>query len=294
MKIKPRQYPHPVLSDFSDDIVGAQFQSTVTVKGTKTAYAFDVSVKTSDRDIAKLMDSGDAQYAVHVECPATRYRALFADGVTKFKFEISASLIDGRVEVCTFILAAHGVPKYDNKNFHSDYEGLSFVVRKGDTLAVGAEADFVAAKKTDPLRNIPSIFVVVPNEAADAPAMDLDTTGHKIRVSLSKPNYDAYAYLRQVQTLQTSLISTVIVPALVAVLESIRTAGALADGLDAFESRRWYSTLSRRLKELGVDPARPDSFSSSTPRLAQELIGETLSNSLKSLRSYEETDTEAV
>src|SRR5207249_938487 len=114
---------------------------------------------------------------------------------------------------------------------------------------VAPDQSFVAEKKTDPLRKIPSIFVIVPNEADDAPAMDIDTDGHKVRVSLSKPNYEAYTLLRQAQPLHSSLNSMIVIPALVAVLESIRHA-ATSDGLAAFESRRWYITLSRRLKEL--------------------------------------------
>ena len=122
--------------------------------------------------------------------------------------------------------------------------------------------------------------------------MDIDTTGHKVRVSLSKVNYEAYTFLRPAQTLHTSLNSMIIVPALIAVLESIQRAAGTPDGLAAFESRRWYSTLARRLKELGVDPANPDSFFESTPALAHRLIGEPLTDGLKSLRSYEETDDE--
>jgi hypothetical protein len=292
MQVKARSYPHPVLSYFSDDVTGSQFQSTVAVKGTKTAYVFDITAKTSNRDLHKLIGDGQARYAVHVECAPTRYRSLFADQAERFRFEIPASAIDGRVEVCSFILAVDGLPMYTNKSFHSDYQGISFKVQKGDTLAVAADATFIAEKKIDPLRKIPSIFVVVPNESDDAPAMDLDTDGHKIRISLSKANYQAYTYLRQAQPLHSSLNAMVIAPALVAVLESIRRAATTADGLASFESRRWYSVLGRRLKELGIDPNSPDSFAESTPALANRLIGEPLSDGLQSLKSYEEPEEE--
>jgi hypothetical protein len=56
------------------------------------------------------------------------------------------------------------------------------------------------------------------------------------------------------------------------------------------ESRRWYSTVARRLKALGVDPSNPDGFPESSPALALKMIGEPLTDGLKSLRSYEETD----
>ncbi len=290
MQVRVRSYPHPVLAYFNDDIVGSQFQSTVAVRGTKTAYVFDITMKTSNQDLADMIEAGKAQYAVHIECALTRHRALFTGRTERFRFEIPSSSIDGRVEVCSFVLALDELPAYANTGFHPDYHSLSFSVRKGDTLAVAPDQTFIAEKKTDPLRRIPSIFVVVPNEAYDAPAMDIDTDGHKVRVSLSRLNYEAYMFLRQAQPLHSSLNSMIIVPALVAVLEAIRRAASTADGLATLESRRWYTTVARRLKELGIDPSNPDGFPDSSPALAHKLIGEPLTDGLKSLRSYEETD----
>src|SRR5687768_15032583 len=99
MQVRPRAYPHPVLSYFSDDVVGAEFQSTVSVKGTRTAYLFAVTAKTSSRDLVALIEAGRAQYAIHVECASTRYRSIFANSAERFSFQIPASELDGRVEV---------------------------------------------------------------------------------------------------------------------------------------------------------------------------------------------------
>src|SRR5438093_954593 len=128
MQIKPRSYPHPVLAYFSDDIIGSAFQATVSVEGTKTAYVFDVTAKTSNRDLEALISTGKAEYAIHIECALTRYRGLFSDQQEKFRFEVPASSIDGRVEVCSLIVAADDIGTYQNKKFHPDYKGLSFAV----------------------------------------------------------------------------------------------------------------------------------------------------------------------
>lgn len=129
MRVKPRSYPHPVLSTFGDDIVGSQFQVTVAVTGTKTTYVIDVRAKTSNSELASLIAKGQAQYAVHLECPLTRYRALFSSANEQFSFEVPAADIDGSVEVCSFILATKDLAGYVSKGFHADYKGLSFSVR---------------------------------------------------------------------------------------------------------------------------------------------------------------------
>lgn len=289
MLVKPRAYPHPVLSHFGDDIVGSLFQATVVVKGTQTSYQFDIAAKTSNADLKALLKDGQAQIAIHVECASTRYRSVFLSSDEKFSFQIPSADIDGRVEICSFIVAANDIVSYSNKGFHPDYQGLSFPVRRGDTLAVAPDASFLADKRIDPLRRIPSIFVVVPDERPQAPAMDIDTTGHKVRVSLAPANFAAYSFLKDAQGLHTTLNTLIVIPALIAVLEQVKRAAA-SEGLASLESRRWYMTLARKLRELGVQPEVSDSFGDSTPTLAQRLVGEPLTDSLRSLKGYEQDD----
>lgn len=287
MRVKQRSYPHPVLSTFGDDVVDSQFQMAVGISGTKTSYLIQVAAKTSNAGLATLVKNGKAQYALHLECPLTRYRALFSSTKEEFSFEIPASEIDGPVEVCSFILASKDIPSYTNKGFHPDYKSLAFPVSAGDTLAVYDDQMFLADKTIDPLRQIPSIFVIVPAEAKDAPPIEVDLTSHKVSVRLSKDNYEIYRTLRNDQTLHSTLTALVIIPALIFVIDCVKQAAGSPEGLVQFESRRWFTVLARRLKELGIDPAKEDSFESqASPSLAQALIGKPLTDSLQTLRSY--------
>lgn len=290
MQIKPRSYPHPVLSHFGDDIVGSVFQPTVTVKGTKTSYLFSAVFRTSNGDLRSLVEDKSAEYALHVECAATRYRSIFKSIDGQFSFEIPAHLLDGKVECCSFILATCDIADYRNSGAHADYAGLKFGVRKGDTLAVGPDCSFIAEKKIDPLRKIPSIFVVVPNENDDAASIDINATGDKIQVKLSKPNFDAYKFLSQAQPMHAALSSMIIVPALVALLEQAKEASASQEELASLESRRWYRVLVRALKDIGVDANDPNAFKDSSILLAQRLIGDPLSGGLQALQRYEQDE----
>lgn len=291
MQLKPRAYPHPVLHHLTDDVVGAQFQQNVRVRGTQTAYVFEVLAKTSSKDLRRLIAEGKAQYAVHVECATTRYRRLFSSTDERYGFEIEAATIDERVEVCSLIVAAEDIAAYANAQFHPDYGGATFAVRKGDTLAVASDSHFTADKKLDPLAKIPSIFVVVASDDPNAPAMDVDTDGPKVRVTLSKDGYAAYAHLRHSQTLAQVLTSMIVVPALVVVLEELKTA-VRDDELAAYECHRWYATVARRLRDFEVEPERLHESTPSTLALVHKLIGEPLQAGLRSLRAYEEDESE--
>lgn len=290
MQVKPRSYPHPVLSHFGDDVVGSIFQPVVKVEITKNAYALNAVFKTNNEDLVQLVKAKKAFYAVHVECLQTRYREIFTTSTDSLSFEIPSGQIEGRVEVCSFILAAQQIKSYRNSGFHADYAKLSFTVRKGDTLAVGQDREFTAEKKSDPLRKVPSIFSIVPSDDPAATGMDIDTGGSKVIVRLSQKNFDAYKTLRQSQPLHPVLSATVIVPALVTVLDDIRRA-AMAGEIDGYADRRWFIVLSRKLRDIQIDATNPDGFVDSTLKIAHELLGQPLTASLEALMSTEE-DTE--
>lgn len=291
MQVKPRAYPYPVLSHFGDDIVDSVFMPVVTVKGTKNAYIFNAIFKTNNADLLSLIDQQKARYAVHVECNQTRYRNIFTGSDEKLSFEIAAGLLDGRVEVCSFILAAKPLDKYKNANFHPDYAKLVFRVRRADTLAVGLDREFWAEKKTDPLRKVPSIFSIVQSDDPEATSMDVDLSGSKIRVALTKANFDAYVFLRQSQALHPVLSACIIVPALVDVIEEIRRS-SIDKALGAYAERRWFLVLAKRLRELKIDPDDPDSFVDSSLKIAHELLGQPVPASLEGLKSMIEEDVE--
>ena len=287
MQINPRAYPHPVLSHFGDDIEGCVFQGVVTGKGAKNSYVFDAVFKTNNSDLLTLVAQKKAQYAVHVECNTTRYRNIFKSLTEKFSFEIPAGVINGKVELCSFILADKPLEKYKNSNFHGDYGKLSFHVRRGDTLAVGYDQIFSADKKNDPLRNISSILSIVRNDASNASGMDIELGGSKILIRLSKPNYETYMALRQSAEHRPILFASIIVPALLDVLEKVRRA-SIQGALDAFSERRWYIVLSKRLREMKIDPDDEATFVDSSLKIAHNLMGQPLEASLQRLVAMSE------
>jgi hypothetical protein len=290
MQINPRAYPHPVLAHWGDDILNSTFQGVVSGKGAKNSYVFEAVFKTNNADLIELVEQKAAFYAVHLECTSTRYRNLFRSSSEKFYFEVAAGLIDGKVEVCSFILAAEHMENYRNGSFHPDYGKAAFRVRKGDTLAVGHDRIIAADKKHDPLRKVSSIFSIVPNESEKATGMDIETGGAKVVIRLSRPNFDSYISLRHSPAYHPVLIATIVVPALVEVLERVRRA-ALASELDSCSEHRWFMVISRRLRDLHIDIENdPESFVDSSLKVAHELLGQPLGASLDGLKAIAEDD----
>lgn len=285
MKINERLYPHPVLAHFSDDLTGCVFQITPKVHPARSAYKLHVRARTSSRNLAALVAEGKAAYGIHVECGATRFRQLIPSRDEEFYHEIPAENLDGRVEICSLIVATEDIPAYRNSNFHPDYGDIAFFVKKGDVLAVGNDIFFDATKDIDPLQNVASIFRVRPNPQVDAPSFAIDLQDHYVIIFLSQQNFDAYSQLRLDQDKQATLASMIVTPALVHIIEEVK-----AGDENAFFDLRWFKVVSRKLKALGCDPVENSSaWSEDSPLiLAQKLIGDPLSSSLQLMMAEED------
>ena len=162
-------------------------------------------------------------------------------------------------------------------------------VRQADTLAVGHDHEFTAEKKVDPLRKVPAIFSIQPNDDPDATGMDIDISGNKVTVKLSRPNYNAYAQLKNDAKLHPMLSLAVIVPALVAVIDEMRRE-ATTGSISEYKDRRWFLVISRRLREIGIDPEDADTYNESSLRMAHEMLGQPLGESRAGLKDMRETE----
>lgn len=280
MFIKPRQFPHPVLSDFSDDMVGCDFQASLLPSVTSSTYNFNASFMTSCSDLQELITDGKACYAVHIECAKTRFRALHKSHVDVFSFSIPAARLDGTVELSSFILAEDNIDGYSSRFFHEDYAGSSFRIMRGDILAVAENKSFEADKQIEEIKNIPSIFSIQPNRTEDAPPLDVYMVSHKIVIFLSDDNFSRYQLLKSNRDISPIFFQMLIMPALVLVLEILRKQTGEAE---EFDDKRWYKVLSKKLAEKGYKITDLDDSSDSSVLIAQRLVGEPLPLSFKAL-----------
>lgn len=285
MKVSTRYYPHPVLSNFSDDITGSSFEVEADIKPTNGVnYTFNIKCELKNEDLWNYIDQGLACFTIHVECSSTRMREVFKSYTNEFSFDILADRLNGKVEVCAFILADKDIHNYFNSMFHDDYSGISFEVVKGDVLAVATGKRFDADKEKDDLKSIPSIFTVGKNEEHDAPPLDIDFgQTNKIVLKLSKKNFEYYGQLAKNSDLGKIVASMILVPALVALLEQIKSSDF---DYEQYESCKWFKSIERRLMSLGIDIKENNDFQDSTIVVAQKIVGDPLDGSLKDLFNY--------
>ncbi|MFB5762930.1 hypothetical protein [Paenibacillus medicaginis] len=285
MQISLRQYPHPVLSYYSDDFVDSDFQASLKNSKTHSSYIFDSYCVTSSEGINRLIEQRKAKFAFHFECQSTRYRKVFSSFDSNFTFTLPAQDVEGKVQICAFILAVTDIDNYQLPEFHPDYEGYSFQIKKGDILALDAERTFFAEKEIDPLKRVPSIFSIQPNRSEDAQAIEVDSSGNKIIIKLSKDNFENYKSISLNPSFQPLLSSMIVIPALVSILEMLRS--EQNSNID-YEECRWYQVILMRLKDFGIELGTHSFEQESTISIAHKLIGDPLSLSFSALMNLEE------
>ncbi|MCG6182297.1 hypothetical protein H1215_02365 [Anoxybacillus sp. LAT_38] len=290
MKVKQKYYPHPVLQKGSDDFVDCEFNVSIEPKAEQNNYCFTVTAETTSKDMEELIKQERAYYSIHIECKNTRFRKIIKFTENNFSFRIPASNLDGKVELCSFIIAACDIDNYTDENFHPDYDGISFKVYKGDILAIGDEFSFSADKEIDPLIKVPSIFNIIRDDRRNAPPIDIDAGTDKVNIVLSKDNFEKYGILKSLQkdynNLTALISSLLIIPAIVMLLENIKVRLESTDDVETLieeleETHRWFRVLKSKLEDLGINIKEPNAFTESTLTIAQKLVGDPLTQGLK-------------
>jgi len=288
MKVDKRLYPHPVLSYYSDDIINSNFKLITSIDTTSDKYVFKVEAKLNNTDIRDLIDNKKAAYAIHIECPTSGFRKMIKSFDPSFNEYISSEYLEGRVEVCSFVIANDVIPQYRNKNFNSDYSNISFVVKKGDVLCIDQDFSFDAVKDTDPLKRISSIFKVKEHrDPKEKTPMTLDLEGEYITINLTKDNFRSYINLRLNRDLEATLASMIIFPALTYVIEYLK---GMNGNFDDSYGKKWFRAISRKMKELGYNIEDDEAWSVHPITLSQQLIGDSLTTALKVMNDMQDIE----
>lgn len=286
MKIKYKHFPHPVLADFLNDFASGSFNSKINVSASDNIYNITAEFQLEDDDIKGYINNNKAEFAVHVECPFTYYRSIFSAEDSLLEFDIPARLLEGRVEISSFVTAADDIDNYKSSNFKDIFKKFSFEIDKGDILAVGNQISFEAEKDTDAVKNIPSIFAVEAHPDENASALDVSTNSEKIIIFLPEKSFNTYKTLRQDPNLNSVLASIIVTPVLTEIIEDFKN-GEGEILLDS-QSHRWFRVLNKKLKEIGIDLKNSDTFNESSVAVVQELIGSPAEKALDDLNRLEE------
>lgn len=287
MDIRHRLYPYPVLSNMTSDYVNSGFSMHLEVSQGMKEICLSISLQLENKEIEQLIIESKAEYVIHIECPYTSYRAVIKTDENEIQKRIPEHKLNGKVAICTFIVAKKDIPQYYNSSFNEDYGGMHFSLNRGNIIGIGGQINIEITKEVEELSKIPSIFTICRCAADIDESMKFDITGKKIAITLCNRSFENYKVLSGFPAMLPVLHSMLIVPALIYTFEMLRK-----EGISEFEDLRWFKSIKRTLNKnnMTLNEALLDTIPSF--ELAQKSLDLPLNRAFDALVSMDTTDEE--
>ena len=132
---------------------------------------------------------------------------------------------------------------------HKEF-GLGWEFQPADFLAI-AEMQ-VAEIGQDKLASMKSIFVLEKDITVPANQISVVLDREEISISANESVWKKIHQMRNYRRGRATLLSSVYMPALIQVLDSIR------GGNSDFEEKRWFRVLTAKCRQLGIDKDNPN------------------------------------
>ncbi|MBT2583159.1 hypothetical protein [Planococcus sp. ISL-109] len=256
MKVKARNFPHPVLNPVSDDFLKGSFKGEIIEKIQENdMLEFKIHLDLNNPDLQNLIRMKKASFNIHFECISTMQRFTFSKSEPDFKISIAKELLNKKVDVNFFILADQNIENYTNTDAHSDYTGVKFGIQKGDILAFSESQTIYIEKQ--PMSNTNSIFKVSKATDPKAPSISISLNENQIEIAIPEASYEKVGQLQAYgDDCNKVLISMLYLPALIDTLFNIQDMAQNQEyELEDIAGLDWYRTLEKRLQKMGYNIA---------------------------------------
>ena len=240
MQLRSKYYTYPVITEDADFYIDSSFTSDVDqdIDGYNIVLILRYELK--NPGLEELMKAGKVKVAHHIECLQTCYRKLILTEENEHRFVIRDGEVNGKVQVCSFLVAMEDIPHYSNELFSQDYKGFNFNIEHGCVMAVGSQIDLRINKIKDDLANTSSIFSIIPNYDETVTNIIVDISGNKIVISVPEKSFAIYSNMSATMDIQPIMHSMLIIPALTYALTELKES---KDELYNYEDYRWFRSL---------------------------------------------------
>lgn len=251
MQIKNKYYPYPVIAAGNDSYEDATFTSDADYAIDAHNVKLTLCAEIDNQLLNDMIKNGAVKYAHHIECQQTCFRKLVLTDEKIHEEIIHESLLNGIVQVCTFLMADEDLVGYANPNFAKDYRGIKFNLDRGCVMAIGSQINIAINKDKEDLSRTSSIFSIRRDHDPSHTELQVSTTGSKIVVLIPEKTCNQYLNLSNQAMFVPVLHSMVIMPALMQVLSELKEA-AQQNALYNYEDLRWFRGLKKTAEKLEI------------------------------------------
>ncbi|MDZ5129852.1 hypothetical protein [Clostridium perfringens] len=268
MKIKNRDYPHPVLSIFNDDYKKSKFLSELTIEQFNETIKIKVDCNLKSKTLSKLIKEKQASYLIHLECVKTRFRKSYTFNEESKEFNIDSKIVDDSIEVIVLIIANERIEKFTSEELNDYFSNMFFEIDKGDVLAVAEQYRISINKKQEGIKSLSSIFTF--KESEDKRKMLLWNINDRcIDINISKEYFIKYNLLKG-SNAQYALGIIFILPVLSEILTDMK------NDEDAYENFIWADSIKDSLNRIGCKLDEDACISNIAYKLLEEIMDKSI------------------
>lgn len=278
MRVKYKLFPYPVLCLDTDDYKKNQFEVDFDIAKDIHQICFQFQVNLEDGLLKEMLEQEQVKLVYHIECPKTLYRQIHCTKNLQHEVSIDEKQLNGKVDICCFIVAAKDLVNYCNDNFNEDYQDVSFEILKGNILGFYNLPRMDFTKNTEELSKISSIFSVIRKEAAEE-GMEIELTGDKIKVCLGNDAFMQYKNFAKTSDYQSMMHATLIFPSLLYALDMI-----MKDGEEDYQEYRWFKAIDQMLSASNKSLNKETIEQMTSYKLAQKLLNLPINRALSNMR----------
>lgn len=284
MEIKHKLYPYPVLSSYSNDYETGTFDVAIDIVRDGYDLRIDFLATITCQSLQECIKQGIAKFVYHLECSQTGFRTIIQTDKISEIYTLLSRSVNGKLQICPFIVAVKDLNAYTSPDFHNDYKGITFDIEAGCVMAVGKMLTVDISKDIDDLANTPSIFNINKNPDPNCKQMIVDMSQRKIIIKLPLSDFYSYKALSSTPSAQPILNSLTVIPALIYVLEELRSLSI--QERNEHSDTLWYKVLSKvLLTQFDCDIESEDFNSQNFLVLAQKLINNPVTDAFTFLTS---------
>ncbi|MHB1516336.1 MAG: hypothetical protein ACYCVY_11660 [Acidiferrobacteraceae bacterium] len=248
MKIDAQmRFPHPVLWTRTTDYTRGEFSVGLEVTESLDTGRLSLActMALDEPQLLSLVDQGAALPGLFVICLETYCNELIPIGRDRRVLEIPAGRLKGRVILRPVIWCARRIDGFRSENLHEEFGTQPRVFPAGAILALGEETVInVGREKLVPVE---SIFTLSRSNDVPEDQIRIQMEGETIAILAPGKTFDKIHRFRGTRGGKAVLLNSVYLPAVMAVLSSLR------DDSNVGEGKRWNRIFVAKAEHLGIN-----------------------------------------
>jgi hypothetical protein len=268
------RYPHPVLSEFSQDYVTGEFRCEFTQQMTPEGeLKLTADVALESKELVDLIENQRASVGFFVVSRRTYFNFLQSIPLGRSEKFFDLSQFFGTVILRPVVWTLATVENFSSPLIHKEF-GTAVSLPKGSVIALGPEFKFSIDKKK--FKPFESIFELA-EEASIAPGtFAVDPLRERIAIFAEPKTYKDLAHVRELELGKDLMLNAVYMPAIMEVVALLQA------GETSLMSKYWYRIFKAKCDDLGLDPTAQ---SQSPLEVAQRLLKAPLRKTISVMES---------